>query len=66
MVCRNICARIKVGMSSYALGIKYCTNCEVYLYHGGIFCPCCGRQLRTRPLSKKVKENVSRKEKTQV
>jgi uncharacterized Zn finger protein (UPF0148 family) len=42
-------------MASYALGVKYCSKCEVYLFHKGIFCPCCGRQLRTRPLTRKCK-----------
>jgi hypothetical protein len=61
MVCRNICERIyseKVvfGISNYSLGQKYCRRCEVYMYNNGMFCPCCGMQLRLTPSDKKHKE----------
>jgi uncharacterized Zn finger protein (UPF0148 family) len=62
MVCRNICekiySRIEVGQSHYLAGKKYCRRCEIYLYHNGIFCPCCGMQLRTTPIDKKGKEKI--------
>jgi rRNA maturation endonuclease Nob1 len=62
MVCRNICERIyskiHVGESNYCIGKKYCRRCEIYLYHDGIFCPCCGMQLRTTPTNKKDKERL--------
>jgi hypothetical protein len=60
LVCKNICKKIRVGMASYALGVKYCSKCEVYLFYKGIFCPCCGGQLRTKPLSKKGKRKESK------
>jgi len=47
-------------MASYALGVKYCSKCEVYLFNNGKFCPCCGGQLRTRPLTKKGKRKESK------
>ena len=60
MVCRNICERVysKVvfGISNYSLGQKYCRRCEVYLYNDGLFCPCCGMQLRLTPCSRRCKE----------
>jgi ribosomal protein L37E len=55
LVCRNICERIHskkilFGKSNYSVGKKYCRRCEVYIYHNeGIFCPCCGMQLRLTP-----------------
>jgi uncharacterized Zn finger protein (UPF0148 family) len=63
MVCRNICERIyskrQIGQSDYLIGKKYCKRCEIYLYHnGGIFCPCCGMQLRTTPIDKESKEKI--------
>jgi uncharacterized Zn finger protein (UPF0148 family) len=62
MVCRNICERIyskrQVGQSDYLVGKKYCRRCEVYLYHNGTFCPCCGMQLRTTPIDKESKEKI--------
>jgi hypothetical protein len=62
MVCRNICERIylkrQVGQSDYLVGKKYCRRCEVYLYYDGIFCPCCGMQLRTNPIDKEGKEKI--------
>jgi hypothetical protein len=33
-------------------------RCEVYIYHDGMFCPCCGMQLRQLPSSKKDKERI--------
>ncbi|MFL6316974.1 MAG: hypothetical protein ACJ73C_09600 [Nitrososphaeraceae archaeon] len=61
MVCRNICERlypkkIVFGISNYSLGQKYCRRCEVYIYHEGTFCPCCGMQLRLKRSSRRCKE----------
>jgi uncharacterized Zn finger protein (UPF0148 family) len=62
MVCRNICERIyskiEVGQSHYIVGKKYCRRCEIYMFHTGVFCPCCGMQLRTTPIDKKGKEKI--------
>jgi len=44
------------GISNYSLGQKYCRRCEVYMYNDGMFCPCCGMQLRLTPSSKRCKE----------
>jgi hypothetical protein len=38
--------RIIFGRSHYEGGKKYCRRCEVYIYHDGMFCPCCGMALR--------------------
>jgi len=62
MVCRNLCERlyskIIFGKSHYEGGKKYCRRCDVYYYHSGVFCPCCGMALRTSPTSKRDKEKL--------
>ena len=67
MVCRNICDRLGCKRSfeydQYIVGKKYCRRCEVYIYHNGLFCPCCGMQLRRTPASKNGKERLRRKKK---
>jgi hypothetical protein len=68
MVCRNICERmysekIVFGKSNYYDGKKYCRRCEVYMYHNGMFCPCCSMQLRLRlrPSSRECKEMLRKR-----
>ena len=62
MVCRNLCERlyskIIVGKSHYEGGKKYCRRCEVYYYHDGLFCACCGMALRMSPTNKRDKEKL--------
>jgi hypothetical protein len=36
---------------------------EVYLYHDGLFCPCCGMQLRLTPSSRECKEILRKRKK---
>jgi predicted amidophosphoribosyltransferase len=45
----------------YFAGKKYCRRCEIFLYHNGMFCPCCGMQLRLSPARKRDKERIRRK-----
>ncbi|HTH23235.1 MAG TPA: hypothetical protein VL854_13535, partial [Nitrososphaeraceae archaeon] len=70
MVCRNICERlyskIIVGQSHYSVGKKYCRRCEIYFYHEGLFCPCCGMQLRTTPINTKDKAKIRKRLQKQV
>jgi hypothetical protein len=67
MVCRNICERIyskiQVGENIYFSGKKYCRRCEIYFYHNGVFCPCCGMQLRLTPSNKEGKERIRQRKK---
>jgi hypothetical protein len=68
MVCRNICERIQAqkvtfGRSNYSLGRKYCRRCGVYMYYNeGMFCRCCGMQLRIIPSYREGKDRLTRKE----
>jgi hypothetical protein len=67
LVCKNICERIRYKRISfdagenYFDGKKYCRRCEVYMYHNGFFCPCCGIQLRLTASSRECKEIVRRR-----
>jgi hypothetical protein len=45
-----------VEIGRYAAGQKRCNFCEVFLDFEGISCPCCNRQLRCLPRSRKGKE----------
>jgi predicted amidophosphoribosyltransferase len=53
--------KIEVGQEMYFAGKKYCRRCEIFLYHNGLFCPCCGMQLRLSPARKRDKERIRRK-----
>jgi hypothetical protein len=68
MVCRNICetlAKPAFEYNQYIEGKKYCRRCEVFLfYNGGLFCPCCGMQLRRTPTAKRGKERLRKKGKS--
>jgi|SRR6187200_367119 len=65
MVCKNICERLGCKPSfeynQYIDGKKYCRRCETYFYHNGLFCPCCGMQLRRTPSTKNGKERLRRR-----
>jgi rRNA maturation endonuclease Nob1 len=47
-------------------GKKYCRTCEIYFYHEGQFCPCCGMQLRTTPIDTKDKAKIKKRLQKQV
>jgi hypothetical protein len=52
--------KIVFGESNYFNGKKYCRRYEVYICHDGLFCPCCGMQLRLTPSSRECKEYLER------
>jgi hypothetical protein len=58
--CNGLCTKYKaqkpVEMGRYAAGQKRCNYCEVFVNFNGLCCPCCGRQLRCLPRSRKGKE----------
>ncbi len=59
MPCRGICSRYKaVGIPSegrYKNGQKRCQVCNIFIVFDGIWCPCCGYKLRSKPRNKKYK-----------
>ncbi|PWU80605.1 MAG: hypothetical protein DLM72_11330 [Candidatus Nitrosopolaris wilkensis] len=66
MVCKGICVRHKalkpVGIGRYSTGQKRCQICEIFLKWDGLWCPCCGYKLRTRPRNLKFKNRLQAKE----
>ena len=62
--CKNICERLKVkGLQTnqrYVIGLKRCNYCNVFYKWEGLFCPCCGYRLRSKPRTKSGKQNLSR------
>lgn len=62
MVCKGICIRHKalkpVGDGRYAKGQKRCQVCEIFLNWDGLWCPCCGYRLRTKPRNIKYKAKL--------
>jgi len=53
VTCKGICIRHKatkpVGIGRYAAGQKRCQVCSEFIIWEGIWCPCCGYKLRTKP-----------------
>lgn len=52
--CKNKCKPYTVhhnvkGNHRYAAGQKRCNECRVFMICDGIYCPCCGHKLRTKP-----------------
>ena len=64
MTCKGICLRHKAikpkgaKTGRYILGQKRCQICEIFLLWPGLFCPCCGYRLRTRPRNFKFKSRL--------
>ena len=62
MSCKGICARHKaqkpVGHGRYASGQKRCQICEIFIKWDGLWCPCCGYRLRTKPMNLKYKAKL--------
>ena len=54
--CKNYKAHKPIEIGRYAAGQKRCNYCEIFLEYDGICCPCCKRQLRCLPRSRKGKE----------
>ncbi len=59
MGCKGICLRHKaVGAITggrYRNGQKRCQVCDLFLQWDGIWCPCCGYKLRSKPRNKVYK-----------
>lgn len=62
-ISERIYSKIQVGENIYFSGKKYCRRCEIYFYHNGVFCPCCGMQLRLTPSNKEGKERIRQRKK---
>jgi len=62
MTCKGICGRYKaqkpVGTGRYASGQRRCQICEIFIKWEGLWCPCCGYRLRTKPRNLNYKANL--------
>ena len=62
MTCKGICVRYKaqkpVGTGRYASGQRRCEICEIFIKWEGLWCPCCGYRLRTKPRNLKYKAKL--------
>lgn len=60
MSCKGICIRHKAEVSPkeyrYIKGQKRCQTCDIFMDWSGLWCPCCGLRLRTRPRNVKHKD----------
>jgi len=66
MTCKGICIRHKAqkpsGSGRYASGQKRCQICEIFINWDGLWCPCCGYRLRTKPRNLKYKAQLRARE----
>ena len=62
MTCNNICSKYKaskpVGIGRYASGQRRCQVCQIFIKWEGLWCPCCGYRLRTKPRNLKYKAKL--------
>jgi len=60
--CKGLCEQYRGYRSNtigrYASGQKRCQMCDIFIYHEGIYCPCCGYKLRTKPRNSFFKERL--------
>ncbi|SVD22616.1 uncharacterized protein METZ01_LOCUS375470, partial [marine metagenome] len=47
-----------VGVGRYASGQRRCQICEIFIKWEGLWCPCCGYRLRTKPRNLKYKAKL--------
>jgi len=55
-------AQKPVGSGRYASGQKRCQICEIFIKWDGLWCPCCGYRLRTKPRNLKYKAKLRARE----
>ena len=62
MTCKGVCIRHKAkkptGVGRYQSGQKRCQICEIFINHEGLWCPCCGYKLRTKPRNRVYKNKL--------
>ena len=63
MQCNGSCKKYKAKSDStkggrYEQGQKRCHECEIFIKWEGLWCPCCGNLLRTKPRGTKLKRRL--------
>ncbi|MEE8132045.1 MAG: hypothetical protein V3T40_00530 [Nitrososphaerales archaeon] len=65
MTCKDQCFKYKApkqsGIGRYASGQKRCQICEIFIRWDGLWCPCCGYRLRTKPRNLRYKAKLRAK-----
>ena len=56
--CKEYIAKSSLEGGRYGQGQKRCPECEVFILWDGLWCPCCGRLLRTKPRASKLKNKL--------
>ncbi|MDQ3969549.1 MAG: hypothetical protein M3275_14290 [Thermoproteota archaeon] len=67
MACKGICERHRAlrpsdgsGGRRYSAGQRRCQICEIFIkWDGGVWCPCCGGKLRTKPRNTADRKRVA-------
>jgi hypothetical protein len=47
-----------MGAGRYESGQRCCQICEIFMQWNGLWCPCCGYRLRTKPRNLKYKAKL--------
>ena len=63
MACKGICTRYKAQKAMwesgrYASGQRRCQICKMFIEWDGLWCPCCGYRLKSKPRSSKDKARL--------
>ena len=62
MTCNGICENFKATKPNeggrYENGQKRCQTCQIFIYHDGLYCPCCNMRLRGTSRYVKLKEKA--------
>lgn len=61
MPCHNICKKYRAKKPNspetrYGTGQKRCNRCDIFVIWEGMYCPCCGVMLRTRPRGSEARQ----------
>ena len=62
MTCKGVCIRHRAqrpdSFGRYATGQKRCQVCALFMKWDGLWCPCCGCRVRTKPRNSKLKQKL--------
>ena len=61
MPCKGKCIRHRTFGRYYATGNKRCQHGNLFIKWEGLWCPCCGYKLRTRPRNPRLYEKLRKK-----
>lgn len=66
MTCKGTCCRYRATKPAregrYASGQKRCQICEEWIKWEGLWCPCCGYRVRSKPRNIKYKAKLRAKQ----